>query len=113
MNGKVMELNLEAGMPPADAAVRKMINALTTFKGQGVKAVVIVHGYGSTGVGGGIRTAVRKALAENSLRGIVRAQAGGEAWPARKKELLALCGSLKDWDRRIAGNEGVTVVILR
>ena len=113
MNAKVVELNLEAGMPAAETAVRKMTNALATYKGQGVKAVVIVHGYGSTGVGGGIRTAVRKTLAENTLRGIVRAQAGGEAWPARKKELLALCGSLKDWDRRISGNEGVTVVILR
>lgn len=110
---KVAELNLEYGMPSAEAAVRNMKNALTTFKGQGTKAVIIIHGYGSTGVGGSIKTAVTRALGENSMRGIVRASAGGEQWQSRKKELLILCGSLADYDRRISGNEGVTVVVLR
>lgn len=113
MASKVVELNLEYGMPSAEAAVRTMKNALTTSKGQGTKAVIIIHGYGSTGTGGSIKAAVTKVLGENSMRGIVRAYAGGEQWPARKKELLLLCGSLADYDRRISGNEGVTVVVLR
>jgi len=32
----------------------------------------VIHGYGSTGVGGGIKEAVKKCLNENSMRGIVR-----------------------------------------
>lgn len=110
---KVVELNLESGMPSAENAVRTMKNALATYKGQGVKAVVLIHGYGSSGTGGVIKTAVQKALGESSLRGIVRLSVGGESWGSRKKELLTLCGSLSDFERRIAGNAGVTVVILR
>lgn len=113
MAAKVLELNLEAGMPTVSTAVQGMTNALATYKGQGVKAVILIHGYGSTGTGGSIKAAVRQALRGSSLRGIVKDFAGGEGWISRKQELLGLCGSLKDWERRIAGNEGVTVVILR
>lgn len=113
MAAKVAELNLEYGMPSAENAVRSMKNALATYKGQGTKAVIIIHGYGSSGVGGSIKTAVAKALGESSLRGLVRASCSGEQWLNRKKEMLALCGSLADYDRRIAGNEGITVVVLR
>jgi hypothetical protein len=113
MPGKVVELNLEYDMPTVDAAVKRLKNALTTYKGQGCKAVIIIHGYGSTGIGGGIKPAVRKCLEESSMRGIVRAYAWGEQWADRKRELMALCGSLGDYDRRISGNSGITVVILK
>lgn len=110
---KVAELNLEYGMPSAESAVRNMKNALATYKGQGIKAVIIIHGYGSTGVGGSIKAAVLKTLGESSMRGIVRAYCGGDQWINRKKEILSICGSLSEHDRRISGNEGITVVVLR
>lgn len=110
---KVVELNLENGMPTVDRALVIMKNALATYKGQGIKAVIIIHGYGSSGVGGTIKSAVLKALGESSMRGIVRSFVGGEHWYARKKEILSYCGALEGYQRRIDGNEGVTVVILR
>jgi predicted esterase len=113
VSNKVAQLNLEEGMPKVDAAVLKMKNALTTFKGQGYRAVIIIHGYGSTGVGGSIKTAVRNSLSENSMRGIVRTYAGGEQWSSRKKELLSICRDLDNYESRIISNEGITVVILR
>ncbi len=113
MASKVVELNLEYGRPSADTAVRNMKNALTTYKGQGIKAVIIIHGYGSSGVGGSIKLAVLKALGESGMRGIVRVYCGGEQWLNRKKEILSACGSLAEYDRRISGNEGITVVVLR
>ncbi len=113
MASKVAELNLEYGMPSAENAVRNMKNALATYKGQGTKAVIIIHGYGSTGVGGSIKAAVLKTLGESSMRGIVRAYCGGDQWINRKKEILSICGSLSEYDRRISGNEGITVVVLR
>jgi hypothetical protein len=90
-----------------------MVSQLGTCKGQGCKAVILVHGYGSSGVGGGIKTAVKSKLRESSLSGIVRSQCGGESWYERKKELLALCPALTDYQRKIDGNYGVTVVILK
>lgn len=110
---KVREINLEYGSPTVDAAIRNMVSQLGTCKGQGCKAVILVHGYGSSGTGGGIKTAVRSKLREPSLSGIVRACCGGEHWYEKKKELLALCQPLSEYQRKIDGNQGVTVVILK
>lgn len=113
MKSKVAEVNLEYGMPTVDTAIQKMKNSLMTCKGQGCKAVILIHGYGSSGVGGSIKAAVKRSLMDSSMRGIVRIFAGGEDWVNRKKEFLAFCRDLENFERRISGNEGVTVVVLR
>ena len=110
---KVKEVNLEYGSPAADAAVRNMVNQLGTCKRQGYKAVILVHGYGSSGTGGSIKAAVRSKLREPSLSGMVRSYCGGEHWFEKKKELLNICSPLSDYQRKIDGNQGVTVVILK
>jgi len=110
---KIKEINLEYGSPTVDMAVRNMVNQLGTCKGQGYKAVILIHGYGSSGVGGGIKNAVRSKLRESSLSGIVRSCCGGEQWYEKKKELLSICGQLTEYQRKIDGNQGVTVVILK
>jgi hypothetical protein len=110
---KVREVNLEYGSPTVDTAVRNMVSQLGTCKGQGCKAVILVHGYGSSGVGGGIKAAVRSKLRDPSMSGIVRSYCGGEQWYQKKRELLGFCRSLSDHQRKIDGNQGVTVVILK
>ncbi len=110
---KLQFLNLEVGMPSGDAAVSRMKNALLTYKRQGTKAVVIIHGYGSTGQGGAIRQRARTALSDADMKGIVRAFVGGEEWSVKKREYIGMCKALEQEDRQIAGNPGVTVVILR
>lgn len=110
---KVREINLEYGSPTVDIAVRNMVSQLGTCKGQGCKAVILVHGYGSSGAGGGIKIAVRSKLRESSLSGIVRSYCGGEHWFERKGDLLGICQPLADYQRKIDGNQGVTVVILK
>lgn len=112
-NKKVVEVNLEYGMPTVDVALQRMKNSLTTHKRQGGKAVILIHGYGASGVGGSIKNAVKKCLSENSMRGIVKIYVGGEHWLDRKKEILAMCKSLENYEQSIANNDGVTVVILR
>ena len=78
------------------------------------KAVKIIHGYGSTGVGGAIREAVRDILARRKAEGSIRAYIPGEATAllmgfdediARYKSLLS-----QDSDFR-RGNDGITYVI--
>lgn len=112
-SNKVVELNLEYGKPVVSDALSKMTDSLLTMRRQGVKAVILIHGYGSSGSGGRIKTEVRKKLGETNLSGVVRAFVGGEQWSYRKKEFMSLCGSLKNFEQRISGNEGVTVVILK
>lgn len=113
MQNKVAEINLEYDLPTVDIALIKMKNALTSCKRQGYKAVILIHGYGSSGVGGGIKAAVTKCLGESSMRGIVRAYVGGAQWHHKKREFIAMCKSLENYERRIANNDGVTVVILK
>ncbi len=109
---KVIELNLEYGRPSTAEALSKMTDSLSALKRQGCKAAILIHGYGSSGTGGSIKAAVRKRLGETSMSGIVKAYAGGEQWLCRKKELLSMCRSLESIERRISGNDGITVVIL-
>lgn len=109
---KVAELDLETSGYTVDQALLHMKNALATFKRQGVKAVVIIHGWGSSGVGGVIRIAVRNALRGDDMRGLVRAVAPGEEWSAKRREFVGMCKALGD-ERHLEGNAGVTVVVLR
>jgi hypothetical protein len=100
-------------MPTVDVAIQKMKNSLTTFRAQGYKAVILIHGYGASGVGGSIKVAVSSCLCDNCMRGIVRTFVGGGQWFNRKREILASCKALENYERKIANNEGITVVLLR
>lgn len=108
-----MKVNLEQGMPGVDAALRGMENALVTHKKRGGRAIIFIHGYGSTGRGGKIKEAVRKRLSEKSVSALISTYVGGESFYMRKRELYALCGSLARYEAELTDNEGVTVVILR
>ena len=80
--------------------------------GAGVGVAVVSTAVGA-GVAGGVKNAATKKLCENCLSGIVRSHAGGENWLEKKKELLAFGKRLDNRERRIAGNEGVTTVLLK
>lgn len=110
---KVASLNLEQGGPTVEQALLYMKNALATYKRQGLKAVIVIHGWGSSGVGGAIRPAVRNALRGDDMRGLVRAFVGGEEFSgSKRREFIGLCKALED-ERHLEGNAGVTVVLLR
>ena len=109
----MIELNLELNRPTVEQAVAMLKNGLMTARNQGVRAVIVIHGYGSSGEGGKIKPAVAKFLAQDSMRGIVRAFTPGETWFSQKKQFIDMCGTLKDHERRISDNFGTTVVILK
>lgn len=110
---KVKEVNLERGYPTVELAVRELVNHLTTCKRQGCRAVIVIHGYGSSGTGGRIKLAVKSKLKESSLRGLVQGYCGGEQWIDKKQEMLDHCSQLKQFSAYISGNRGLTVVLLR
>ncbi|MCP3851522.1 MAG: RING-HC finger protein [Gammaproteobacteria bacterium] len=55
-------INLEKGMPLVKDALERMHRELFISRKQGIKVITLIHGYGSTGKGGGIRDAVRQDL---------------------------------------------------
>ena len=103
-------------MPTADVALTRLEAALRPY-GKTSKLIKIVHGYGSTGVGGKIRTAVRQRLKSKKAAGNIVDFIPGEAFsmfdPATQK-------ALEDYHKELTGdrdynrsNEGITVVILK
>lgn len=58
----IWEVNLELGRPSADEALRRLEHELAAKRHLRAKAMKIIHGYGSSGKGGRIRTASRKYL---------------------------------------------------
>ncbi|MDD2295457.1 MAG: hypothetical protein PHT29_05325 [Eubacteriales bacterium] len=110
---KVRYINLERGFPTVDLAVRDMVGQLGTYKRMGYRALVFIHGWGSSGTGGGIRNGVRKKLRERSLSGLVQDFCSGDEWVERRAEFIDYCSQLKQFDRDIAENKGVTVVLLK
>ncbi len=111
----VKELNLEQGMPTVDAAMGWLEAELAAARKMGRPALKLIHGYGSSGRGGKIRTACRKYLREQAAAGRVRLVIAGEEFSIFSEETrrsFALCGELRQ-DRDLDGeNRGVTFVLL-
>ena len=108
-------LNLEEGMPKAEAAVFKLKLQLATLRRTGIKSVKVIHGYGSSGTGGSIRTAVRHYLRTAQRENRIRDFCPGEYFSPFEKSgrtMIDLDPSLRndaDWGRQ---NDGITIVIL-
>ena len=107
--------DIKSDMPTADQAVRRVAGVLATARVTQTAAVKIIHGYGSTGTGGRIRTEARRYLQEEYRKGKIRALIPGEDFSIFNEATLrafALCAGLRrdsDLDRC---NNGVTIVIL-
>lgn len=80
MAGRIELINLEFGYPRADEAGRRLTTELELARKKGVALLKIVHGYGSGGKGGRIRTAVRALLLAQERAGAIGAVVPGEGW---------------------------------
>ncbi|MCX7780409.1 MAG: Smr/MutS family protein [Negativicutes bacterium] len=115
MTTKITIINLEQGMPTVDQAIRRLDGELIRARAHGAKVVKIIHGYGSTGVGGKIKIGVRTALAERKRRGQIKEAVPGENWSvfdeSARRLLEAYPGLSRDRDFE-RGNAGITIVLL-
>ena len=102
-------------MPFADQAVKRLTFELHQSRRQGFAVLKIIHGYGSSGTGGKIRTASRKYLAGLKERGEIKEWIPGEKFSIFEestRRAFVQCDTLrrdKDLDRY---NNGVTFIIL-
>ena len=78
MKAITRELNLELGRPTADEALRRLTFEVHHSKSLGYTAMKLIHGYGSSGKGGRIRTASRKYLLAQQEKGRIAAVVPGE-----------------------------------
>jgi hypothetical protein len=107
--------NLEEGMPSVPQALARLASELRIARARSTKVLKIIHGYGSTGVGGDLRIAIQSALRQMLGRGEIRACIFGEDWRSSDEkawQLVKRNPALKD-DRDFGrNNKGITVVIL-
>ena len=110
----IWEVNLELGRPSADEALRRLESELAAKRHLRAKATKIIHGYGSSGKGGRIRTASRKYLRAAQEQGRIYAVLPGERltiFDEEARRLMARCPALRDDCDRERYNCGVTFVI--
>lgn len=108
-------INLEKGMPLVEQALERLRNELFVSKRQGIKVITLIHGYGSSGKGGGIRREVRQYLRYLQHQHQINDMILGEEFSrnsGRGRQLLRRFPFLADHRDLNRANPGVTLVIL-
>jgi hypothetical protein len=111
-----MVLNLKFDSPSAEEALDRLTIGLRRASEVGIKAIILIHGYGASGEGGKIKWAVHDALDNNYFSDRVdeyhfgeQTAFGSEAYHALLRRRPGLKAYLKHFKK---GNAGMTVLIL-
>ncbi len=108
-------INLEHGMPTSDTAKKQMIASLEIVKRQGGGAVKLIHGYGSSGQGGVIRTVVQKSLELRLANGWLKGYVPGEKWDIFDEGARRILDEMPDarYDADLGkSNRGISIVLI-
>ncbi len=111
----LITVNLKENMPPVDIAICNMELEIEVAKVSGVKAIKFVHGYGSSGVGGAICSAVRERLFSLKKQRIIKDYIFGEDWNLENPKCFKLITTLKngyDGEDLNHCNAGMTIVFV-
>ncbi len=111
----IPRLNLEDGMPLVEEALSRMNMGIQEMRVSRMKAVKLIHGYGSTGRGGKIRVGVRDELADMKRKRLIKDFIPGEDFGP----MNAASRKLAEQDKSVTRdpdygrmNHGITVVVL-
>jgi hypothetical protein len=111
----IKTINLKPDMPVVSEALQRLEREFALARREKRAVLKIVHGYGSTGVGGEIRIAVQKRLREMIDAGEIQDCVFGENWSKSDEtswRLLQSDPELKN-DRDLGRhNQGITIVLL-
>lgn len=108
-------VNLENGLPSVEEAIARLGYELSAAKAHNIRVLKIIHGYGSSGFGGSIKTAVQRFLAQKQRSGAIAAYVKGEDFSPFSEAARRITGAVPSLtrDRDFArGNDGITVVLL-
>lgn len=108
-------IDLEEGMPQVEEARLRMQRELHVARQQGYSAVKLIHGYGSSGVGGSLRIELQKELHRLSSAGGVKSFIAGEDWRVSDEKTWELLKRYPEWKRDSdlgKANKGISIVLL-
>ncbi|MDR1131614.1 MAG: hypothetical protein LBL15_04260 [Oscillospiraceae bacterium] len=109
------EVNIKEDMPAVADAIRRVTFQLNRSKALGFAALKLIHGYGSSGKGGKIRTETRRYLQQQKAKGFIRDFIPGEEFSIfseTTRRAFDACGELRRDSDLNRSNNGVTIVIL-
>lgn len=115
MRATIKTVILKDGMPSVEQARARLSGEIAAAQQSGLKMLKIVHGYGSTGVGGDLRFALQATLRQMAEKKQIRDCIFGENWrkaDERTWELLKQMPELKSDADLGKGNKGITIVLL-
>src|ERR1700730_17566667 len=104
-------IDLEAGMPKVEQARLRMQHELQTARKQGYIAVKLIHGYGSSGVGGALRIELQKELARLTS---IKCFIAGENWRVSDEQTWELLKRYPEWKQDSdlgKGKKGIRIVL--
>jgi len=113
--GYLKEVDIKSDMPTSDVAVKRVTYNIRNGKTLGAAAIKFIHGYGSSGKGGVIRTKTRSYLAEQKRKGLIRDVIIGEdfsIFDEATRAAFMLCDDLRRDSDLERHNNGVTIVVL-
>ena len=108
-------VDLEAGMPTVNEALLRLDRELLLAEQQGYALLKIIHGYGSSGVGGVLRTEIQKSLRQRLSNSQIRDFIPGEEWRVSDERAWALLKrhpELKQDSDLGRNNPGISIVLL-
>lgn len=111
---EIKTVNLEEGRPSTHEAVAKLIHEVAKAKKEGQFAIKLIHGYGSSGVGGELRIAIQRRLREMREGGEIKGYVFGEDWSISDETTWKLTKGRPELKRdRDLGkrNMGITIVL--
>ena len=115
MSARIRTVNLKSGMPTVDEARSQLIAEIDNARQRGDHVLKLIHGYGSSGVGGKLKDAIRSSLRRRRKEGKIRSFVAGEKWSVFDEvtnQILEECPQLgKDSDLNNC-NEGITIVLM-
>lgn len=116
LSGDTVELNIKSGNPTVEEALERLTERLRALHELGIKTIVLIHGYGSSGEGGRIKWAIHNALENNHYADRVEEYFFGESVPFGSPNYYALLRQrpgLKPYLKRFKmDNPGMTVLLL-
>ena len=115
IGGLLRVVDIKAGMPTVDTAIKRITYNIKNAKPFGVSAIKLIHGYGSTGKGGAIRTETRKYLERQKARHQIKGFITGEQFSIfdeETRQAFLVCDDLRRDSDLERHNNGVTIVIL-
>jgi hypothetical protein len=115
MTALIKTVVLKEGMPSVEQARVRLHGEIQVAQQAGIKVLKVVHGYGSTGVGGDLRIALQSTLRQMIEQRQIRDCIYGENWRTsdeRSWTLLKRMPDLKADSDLGRGNRGITLVVL-